>query len=899
MTFRRQPGPAGVLWATAWALWLSACAGQTVGPAFDLSRHDNRRAELSVLDATGTADAASPTADEPAIVVYTDAAPAQLKRYRLGEGTPQWERTVALDVRPIALSDTLLSAAGPQLVALNADTGEDRFRRAMAEPVLLGATRVADTLVVVTTRRDPPARSAVTGLDAHTGTLRFEHRVDGRVGQPTAVGDRVLLPWNAQFLVALDASSGLEVARLRSRHGRITWVRSQPDGVYLGDEQIHRGIGSYLTGDEGAGRGGPVGTQLPLADLPGAPLPYPSGFESVPAQRSAYGRVGAHFRLIADDNGTPTVAEDALFLVYYRHVYGLDDAGRPRWARVLDHDVVAAQAVPGGLWVVTAAGEALQLAEGDGSTAARIPLASAGATAPEPLASAVLVRASGQLQQVLNQSEQAAPTPPTPLREQLLSVALDTDSRLVPSREFALFQLAQRPEPDVTRDLIDIYQQTTTPRAMKEEVKRLLTTRSDGSTHLLQALDQRYDFLEQSKPAPLELLVPALVTLGERAAVPRLAARLFDHETGADKLLILVTAIESLGGKSAIPLLSRFVRLYRADSFAAQHPAPFVAASEALLRLAEQHADPGTRVLLQALADDPRTVAPLRTPLLASLAPAPAPTAPTAPPASPTAPQKPLRLSQEAINGTFADLADDVRACALDELGRNPELAQLRIAFVLDAQGRARTRTYAPDSADLTACLDPKVAGLQFPATQARQQLGDYVVALRTRPQPPEPRTDGDGWWAPYVESLDERPATSPWWQNRNPWVHRVDRGYEDAQRAEATDATGATPEPQPSQSAATARTGPPLLPPSWASPGADKARPASGPKPTRQPPANPPPANPAPAAAPPAGPVPAVSTTAPPAAATDGSQNDSTSGSSDRSQAPDTWWLPSEPTDQ
>ena len=98
---------------------------------------------------------------------------------------------------------------------------------------------------------------------------------------------------------------------------------------------------------------------------------------------------------------------------------------------------------------------------------------------------------------------------------------------------------------------------------------------------------------------------------------------------------------------------------------------------------------------------------------------APAAAAPAAAPAPEVAAAKveplPDKLAQEAIDSVFAEHIDDLRACAIDEIGRNPQLAQLRIAFIAESNGATHALSFAPNTPELVDCLYAKVAAWAYP----------------------------------------------------------------------------------------------------------------------------------------------------------------------------------------
>jgi hypothetical protein len=288
---------------------------------------------------------------------------------------------------------------------------------------------------------------------------------------------------------------------------------------------------------------------------------------------------------------------------------------------------------------------------------------------------------------------------------------------------------------------------------------------------LVDALAARYDFLEQSRPAPLAVIVPALTEAHETSAVPRLVERMLDHETPLGVLPAVVHAVVELGDDGVlVPLLS-FLRLYRADStFAAQPEALIEAARGVLVHGGDQGPE-----LLASVTADGRASSELASRISALEQERRAPQAAETPVvvADAASPRLPLKLSQDAVDATFAEHIDDLRACIIDELGRNPELALLRIAFIAESDGSTHALSFAPNTPAFVDCLYPKVAAYRFPRFSAGRVVARYAVALRAHSSELVPATSSveeSPWWDWYATR--PRPASSgsdPWWRSQQP----------------------------------------------------------------------------------------------------------------------------------
>jgi outer membrane protein assembly factor BamB len=731
-----------------------------VSPAFDARFPDNDAASLGRVRAQLARAPQQPAAASSGALVLatTHGAEPELIAYDLGGQRARWRVPFRAASRPELLGDVALSASGERLFGFDAATGRSRFRAELSHCAYLGAARDRQRIFFSCQhagRTSLEARGRLTALDARSGGVLWQREASGTLGRPAALSGLVFVPWQRQSLSVLDADSGRELARLRTTDDVIEWVVADGRGVLYGQKTLHR-----LDG-RGAERGQSL---VAVEALPGRPPLLPSAFEPQPGARSARGRVALYFEPEATAEGL-RVAHGRFYAVFYRYVFAYDASGRLLWARALTHDVIAGRALPSGLAVVTERGQVLLLPGENGEPLPQadlgVQLASARIAAPDLPARAARA----------GDTALRGGAPPPPLRRSLTEIALDTDTRLVPARAYAIAQLAALHEPDVTRDLLDVYAQTATAPELKRAVADALRARRTGLEHLVDALLARYDFIEQTRPAPLAVIVPALVEARETRAVPHLVKRMFDHETPIAQLPTVVAAVAELGGENALEPLLSFLRLYRADSSFAQQPEALIEAARGVLR----HGGESGAAALADIDGDGRATTALGSSVAALLAtqPAAANAEAPVPAAAPPPPAPPETLSQEAINAAFAEHVDDLRACIIDELGRNPELAQVRIAFIAESDGSAHAFSFAPNRPEFVDCLYAKVASYRFPRFRSGREVAKYVIAVRAREPLATPSTDPaqEPWWQWSARwpraSAAKRPE--PWWRSHQP----------------------------------------------------------------------------------------------------------------------------------
>jgi hypothetical protein len=778
----------------ALAFGVSACAAEQ--RAFSHQFADNRAEDfaplLERLPEPRPNSSPQNALQEPLAIVTThgESGARRVIALAVRTGEERWSRPLDAQTRPEILGDVVLTSERHQLVALDLRSGQPRWVQRLFDLAYVGAARDGDTIYyVATVGALGGARRVghIVAIDARTGTERWRHEVYGVFGQPAAVGGLVMVPWERQNLAILDQETGTELARLRSTDDVWAWVFQDPTGVYYGHRSIYRMTHRSVTGrrNEATHLRVPI-PQLPVLHEGEAPREvelWDDGFLPKPGTRSARGRIRVYFAPGPSRNlDDIAILGDTYYFVFYRYVFGYDLEGRLRWARILEQDVIGAQPTEHGLFVVGEQGSMRVLDRRSG-----LDRWTGGTTMQ--LASVAL--------DVAGFAEGSDPTGSAPeLRERLNAIAVDPDNRLVPARAYAILQLAALPDPEITRDLLDLYQQQSMPSALRTAIAGALRSRRTGSEHLIEALRRRYDFIENTAAPPLEVIVPALLEMRASSAVPGLIQQLNDHETPTAVLDAVVRAVIELGDASIVPALRHFLVLYHADSSFAENPAALASAAEGIFRLG----GPEGRALLTALAEESATLEPLRQAVRGyfeaeerereAIARRQAEEAQRAleEAARRAEAALPPRLSQEQINATFAAHADPIRECVAEEIARNPELGQVRLVFILNNDGRASDIGVAPNTPELVECMRQRVTAIEFPRFRQRRMRAQFVIRVRSGGGSGE--SEGRGavasgaipadapwwtWWQRQGESSATPPGNPrPFWERRRAPTHAV-----------------------------------------------------------------------------------------------------------------------------
>jgi hypothetical protein len=244
-----------------------------------------------------------------------------------------------------------------------------------------------------------------------------------------------------------------------------------------------------------------------------------------------------------------------------------------------------------------------------------------------------------------------------------------------------------------------------------------------------------------------------------------------------EDLSIVISGIRKLGDASVIPSLKSFLQRYRSDSAFDGSEKVLLATADALRHLG----GPDENAFLERLAEKATTLQALANGIRTRLAPlSPAGTKVAHAKVHTTKPKPlPQKRDRTSINAIFAGHADDLRECILQEIGRDPELAQVRIAFIVNRDGTAHGFRFVPHNPQFVACLEPKVARYRFPPAQVSRELATYVVALRStdKSDQPDRKLEGESvqpepqpWWAWYQRRaainprVSYHPELSPWW---------------------------------------------------------------------------------------------------------------------------------------
>jgi outer membrane protein assembly factor BamB len=218
-----------------------------------------------------------------------------------------------------------------------------------------------------------------------------------------------------------------------------------------------------------------------------------------------------------------------------------------------------------------------------------------------------------------------------------IAQALDQlEPDMAEAERYLVGELGKLEDPLVTKTLIDLSSSPRIPPELRDETRRLLALRKNGTDYMLTALARHYDFVSGVLLAPpVGPLADALAAANETRAAPLLAKHLNDPANSADDVAHAARALVKLATAAEYEDLRTFFALYRATADDEALVTAVVACAEALLRVG---GDAG-RAAVERAAQDPLTQSDVRRllpdVLAKSSASAPTPTATTSPSANP------------------------------------------------------------------------------------------------------------------------------------------------------------------------------------------------------------------------------------------------------------------------
>lgn len=549
------------------SLFLTCCGGaQGFQKGFDTGWASGGRSEAAVLERLQKAPA-------PAVL---PAAVGVTGRGLVGRSLPdgkRWEYTGEVDTLPVLSGGAVAISGGGVVTLIDVKSGEviwndvpsgGRLLESMAYDGQRALLVLADPddsrpdllLSVLAKSKGPNATGATPGGTAtHTGEIEKERRVtsEAAIGRPAALPGLALVPWNAEYLTALDLGSGEPIGVLRVPNAATAVQASARGFLLLGRGAV--AVDEHLLDDKP-----PKPLTLPRRKLPGNPAWPGDGAQTQPARSQ-----GVAVLARPERRGSKLeLAGGAYASAFHRVVLGFDaKKGNLRWATYFLRDIMGGSATDQSATLCLEDGSIWRLSWKDG---ARAP--------------------SGGLEARLRACVvEADPRPVTatvaePLVSQIATTLINTGPDMAPVHGLLLDELSKNPSGEVTGILLDIAQSPSASADLADRAAKRIGQRRKGTGPLIAALEASPDGESAKRPPPLSPIANALSAMNAKKAAGPLAAHLLDPRASVNDQLAIARALYKLADENQTKALGDYFSLYRA---AASEPE----LAEAVLSVAE------------------------------------------------------------------------------------------------------------------------------------------------------------------------------------------------------------------------------------------------------------------------------------------------------------------------
>jgi hypothetical protein len=175
---------------------------------------------------------------------------------------------------------------------------------------------------------------------------------------------------------------------------------------------------------------------------------------------------------------------------------------------------------------------------------------------------------------------------------------------------YAIGELSSLEGREVTAELLRALEATELPDLVVSKAIDALAQRHDTASVALyaDALKVHTDYAEDRHAPRVDVLARAVAATKARSALPALLEHLRLPDTDPAAVRDIADATLLMGAREAVPAFQDYLLSYRADPALLKEPEPVMAAAEVLLKLGA----PSDRATLIYVADEPRTIDPLR-----------------------------------------------------------------------------------------------------------------------------------------------------------------------------------------------------------------------------------------------------------------------------------------------
>jgi outer membrane protein assembly factor BamB len=500
------------------------------------------------------------------------------------DGKSHWLHAGKEASPPMIAGSLVIVAEGDQIVALDASSGSKAWSIGNRGLALRGAANDGTSTVLVLANAH---KSLFLGVSA-SGSALGSAETSADLGVPAARGGIGFVPWGNQYVSALDIKSGDESGRLLMRE-QVSQALNYAGQIYFGEKGLLHFDDKVRFASTNQGNH----VTLPKLALPGKPDWLGSGFVSATSLANARSKIRIYAAPAVGPNGELSLGGGTFAASYFRVLFGLDSkTGALSWVRAMPADIVGGAAAASGFVLCDANGKVWSL-DSTGSSAGSLDLSSK--------IRLCAVDAGAQ------------PVTATPahggLAAQIAQALDELEPDMAEAERYLIAELGKLEDPLVTKALIDLSSSPRIPPELRNETRRLLGLRKNGTDYMLTALARHYDFVSGVLLAPpVGPLADALAASNETRAAPLLAKHLNDPANSADDVAHAARALVKLATAAEYEDLRTFFALYRATADDEALVAAVVACAEAVLRVGGE----AGRAVVERAAQDPLTQSDVR-----------------------------------------------------------------------------------------------------------------------------------------------------------------------------------------------------------------------------------------------------------------------------------------------
>jgi len=139
-------------------------------------------------------------------------------------------------------------------------------------------------------------------------------------------------------------------------------------------------------------------------------------------------------------------------------------------------------------------------------------------------------------------------------------------NELATAQIYLVQQLANNPDEDATKVLLQVADTEKTANALKDEARKSIAARKNGAAAMEEMRARHANFLKDTRTPPVGPMATALAAMKETKAAGLLLDQLLDPALPNRDLLDTAQGVSALAGKEQMPGLQKFVQLYRGSS---------------------------------------------------------------------------------------------------------------------------------------------------------------------------------------------------------------------------------------------------------------------------------------------------------------------------------------------